>query len=201
MPEPRTHYQLSFTARQAMVFFVVCLLVLGLSFFFGLMAGLSGRPDDSAGPGQPPTTPPEAAPAPVAGEAVAAPEEGSSPESAGRLEEPPAAPRTAPATLQAFEDRIGRESTAAPAIPTRPPAAGVWVQVASLTSRSEADALAARLSKSGYRAQIAVAAGPKGRLFRVRVGPYRSEEEAGRMADRLRSRERIRQTWIVREGG
>jgi hypothetical protein len=40
--EPRTHYQISVTARQAVGLFVGLLLSLGLAFFFGLMAGLSG---------------------------------------------------------------------------------------------------------------------------------------------------------------
>ena len=36
--EPRTHYQISLTARQAVGIFVGLLLALGLAFFFGLMA-------------------------------------------------------------------------------------------------------------------------------------------------------------------
>ena len=49
-------------------------------------------------------------------------------------------------------------------------------------------------------AQVVAASGPRGRVFRVRVGPFRSEEEAGRTAERLRRQEQITQTWIVREG-
>src|SRR5271154_4045122 len=41
--EPRTHYQISLTARQAVGLFAGLLLALGLAFFFGLMTGYSGR--------------------------------------------------------------------------------------------------------------------------------------------------------------
>jgi DedD protein len=197
VPEPRTHYQLSFTARQATVFFVVCLLALGLSFFFGLMAGLSDR-----------AAPPSRA-ASVAKPSPSAESEGSVELPSGRRDRevaarPPAAEPTAPETLQAFED-AGMEPTPAVAAPERgtaptPLAApGIWVQVASLTSRREADALASRLGRRGYRAQVAVVTGGTSRLFRVRIGPYGNEEEARRMAERLRRQERIPQIWIVRE--
>jgi cell division septation protein DedD len=194
---PSTHYQLSFTTRQAMAFFVVCLMALGLSFFLGLMTGLSEKPPAPSAAG--PEAPPSESPAP-------------GPETAGR-DDPSAASApdgveaagavaTPPATLQAFEDRIPADPTPAPAPPSgRPTAAeGVWIQVASLTSLRQADALAVRLSGHGYRAQVVAAPGPKGRVYRVRVGPYPSEDEAGRMAQRLRQKEGISQTWIVREG-
>jgi len=190
-----------------MAFFVVCLLALGLSFFFGLMTGLSGRP-----PGPPRTA--EAAAAPTPGPQPAAERDGTpaaspsqtrlaaeiAPDTAAPAEEP-----TAPAVLQAFEDRGSSEPTPAPAAARRAPAAaapgapGIWIQVASLASRGEAEALAGRLSRRGHRAQIAEAQTPRGRVFRVRVGPYRTEQEATRAAERLRQAEKIPQTWIVRE--
>jgi cell division septation protein DedD len=198
--EPRTHYQLSFTGKQAMLFFVVCLFGLGLSFFFGLMTGLSGHPEVPVATGQPAPTR-EAAAAPTPAEAADEGEVPAPSEAGGQAPAIPEAEATPPATLQAFEDRIPSEPTPpSPAPAGRAPAESVWVQVASLTSRPEADALAGRLSRRGYHAQIATASGPKGRVFRVRVGPYRSDEEAGRMAERLRRQERIPQTWIVREG-
>ncbi len=184
-----------------MLFFIASLFALGLSFFFGLMTGLSGRPEAPAAAEGPVTSrdavapPPDARPAegPRGGEGLGASS------TTGQAEVP--GPETAaPATLQAFEDRIPADPTPSPSTPLRMSPDGVWVQVASLTSRPEADALAGRLARRGYHAQIAVASGPKGRVFRVRVGPYRSEEEAGRMAERLRRQERIPQTWIVREG-
>ena len=47
MSDPRTHYQVSFTAKQAMSLFVGLLFALGLAYFFGLMTGLSGRDEDA----------------------------------------------------------------------------------------------------------------------------------------------------------
>lgn len=213
MPETRTHYQLSFTTKQAMAFFVLCLLALGLSFFFGLMAGLSnrGEGDPTRAPAEVPaasSTPREKEPAASSpAPAPAGPAE--APPSQTTIRDPDAgsAP-TPPAVLQAFEDRGAEEPTPAPApaatraaAPAAPAAAGIWVQVASLSARGEADSLAGRLSRHGFHAQIAPAQGQRGeKLYRVRVGPYRTEEEARRKAEALRRDEKIAQPWIVRDG-
>ena len=199
---PQSHFQLSFTGRQAMAFFAVCLAALGLAFFLGLMTGLSGRPAESpaAGPA------PEAAlPVPTVVASSAA--DGAGAPAPAQAEALPIESTTPPAVLQAFEDR-GSEPTAPPPTAKRPasvatpaPApSGLWIQVASVADRREADALAARLSRGGYHVQVAAAEGAKGRVFRVRVGPYRSEDEAARASAKLRGQERIRETWIVRDG-
>ena len=112
---------------------------------------------------------------------------------------------TAPAVLKAFGDQAPEKPTPAPSAPParapeRPAVAGIWIQVASLTSKREADALVARLSRRGFKSQIAPTPGPKGTLYRVRVGPYRSEEEARKSADKLRQTEKIGEPWIVRDG-
>ena len=41
--EPRTHYQLSFTGRQALLLFVALIAALGVAFAFGLLTGVTGR--------------------------------------------------------------------------------------------------------------------------------------------------------------
>jgi DedD protein len=191
------------------------LLALGVSFFFGLMAGLSGRssPPPASGPVPQPTAAAAAVPAPT--ETPEGTEAPSETRIAGETEtRPPLNAPTAPAVLQAFEDRGADEPTPAPAATAKrgpaaapapaaaapAPAAGTWIQVASLASKSEADALAGRLTRHGFKAQAASAQGPKGTVFRVRVGPYRSEPEASRAAERLRRQEKIAQTWIVTEG-
>jgi len=192
-----------------MAFFVLCLLALGLSFFFGLMAGLTGR----ASPARAPESVPTASAASVSPPTPAETREGSEAPSETRLageseSRPPIDAPTAPAVLQAFEDRGADEPTpapsprraAAPGPATAAPGAGTWIQVASLASKSEADALAGRLTRHGFKSQAAPAQGPKGTVFRVRVGPYRSEAEASRAAERLRRQEKIAQTWIVTEG-
>ena len=206
MPESRSHYQLSFTAKQAMTFFVVCLVALGLSFFFGLMTGLSGRapgPPRAAEAATAPTPAPERSAERDGAPAAASPSRTRLAAEIAPDTSAPAEAPTAPAVLQAFEDRGPSEPTPAPG--KRAPAAPgpgtsvLWIQVASLASRGEAESLAGRLSRRGHRAQIAEAQTPRGRVFRVRVGPFRSEPEAARAAEKLRQAEKISQTWIVRE--
>lgn len=204
--EPRTHYQISLTARQAVGLFVGLLLALGLAFFFGLMTGYSGRRTRE--------TPEPAVAHPAAPEALPAVETAvptARPETVAVLETPaPAGEVTPPPTLQTFEDGGAEEpfpppATARPGAPTpKPGAAGkptpaagrVWVQVASVSSRAEADALTSRLGKHGYHTVVAT---EKGRL-RVRVGPYRTTEDARRAAERLRKQEKVKSPWVVFEG-
>ena len=116
----------------------------------------------------------------------------------------------APAEAAAPRAANGAASPHAPAAPPHP-AAGpprstsaasgerVWVQAASLSSRDEANALGARLSRHGFHAVVLSGSGPKGKVYRVRVGPYRSEEEASHAVTKLRQ-EKIREPWIVPEG-
>jgi DedD protein len=219
---PRTHYQISLTARQAVGLFAALLMALAVAFFFGLQAGLAGR-----------------APSPRDGEPVAAlsAPRAETPEPMPKVETavptavytgpsrtvlapvpggPTAAPEPAvPATLQPFEDRSADEPPAseeAPAAGTHAPPASerpaassagkYWVQVASLTSRDEAGSLQTRLSRHGFHAQILSADGPhgKGRVYRIRVGPYPSEPEAQKAATRLAKQEKLKGPWVVPEG-
>ncbi|MEP6993009.1 MAG: SPOR domain-containing protein [Acidobacteriota bacterium] len=214
MTEPRTHYQISLTARQAVGLFVGLLLSLGLAFFFGLMTGLPGRPGTQARAALPPDETSEAIPAvetaaplPVASRAAR-----ESQPVAGNAAASAAEP-TPPPTLQTFEDGTAEEAAVPapehPAPPPRtakpaadaskavPPAGRIWVQVAALSSRGEADALSQRLSRRGYRTQI-VSDGPKGRL-RVRVGPFRTTEDAHRAAEKLRTQDKVQSPWVVSE--
>ena len=84
------------------------------------------------------------------------------------------------------------------------PAAGgkFWVQVASLSSREEAGTLSTRLTRHGFRSQILTATGPKGKgkVYRVRVGPYRSEDDAERAATKLARQESVKSPWVVPDG-
>ena len=129
----------------------------------------------------------------------------------------PAEP-TPPATLQTFQDGSadeGRDSPIAAASggsgpaarrsrrPDPPTAAGkFWVQVASLSSREEAGTLSTRLTRRGFRSQVLTATGPKGKgkVYRVRVGPYRSEDDAERAATKLARQENVKSPWVVPDG-
>ena len=222
MTEPRTHYQLTLTSRQAVGLFAGLLVALGVAFSLGLMTGLSQR--GAVGSAAEPQTVAEARPvsAPTAAADALPPIETAVPTASANAPRsavtPPPVEPTPPSTLQPFDDGSSEESTSPlaeasggkSAPPARPnanapahPAPGkFWVQVASLTSKQEAGALAGRLSLHGYKPQILPADAPKGRgrVYRVRVGPYPSEDAAGRAAGKLNKQERIASPWVVPDG-
>ena len=201
MEAPRTHYQVSFTAKQALSLFVGLLAALALAYFFGLMTGLSGNATPETVAAASPTPAAEEAPAAAARTA----ERGAFP-----IPVTAAAPPSsgAPSTVQVFEDGEGtapvRHSPRAPAASAAPlpgtTATGAFrVQVISVSSRAEAEAEAKRLSRRGFSARVEPGSGPKGTIYRVRVGPFPSREEAVRATERLASEGR-RGTWIVPSG-
>jgi cell division protein FtsN len=74
------------------------------------------------------------------------------------------------------------------------------VQTLSTTSQNEAKSRRGALAAHGFHATVAPARGAKGPiLYRVRVGPYASHEEASRAADVLVRKEKVK-TWIVPPG-
>jgi len=226
--EPRTHYQISLTARQAVGLFAGLLLALGVAFFLGLMAGVSGRgaaPAVETAPERVAALAPSEKPTPVL-DTVPLVETGVPTAGGSRTELAPGnvtpipVEPTTPATLQTFEDGASEEAGTNPqAVPTRAaaasaaakapapkvrgpaPASGrIWVQAASLQSHDEANALTSRLSRHGYHAVMLTASGPRGKVYRVRVGPYRTEDEAARAVALLARQEKIREPWVVPEG-
>jgi cell division septation protein DedD len=206
MSQAPTHYQVSFTSKQALSLFIGLLAALGLSYFFGLMTGLAGR-ETPGGSGTAGVTPNAAeAPAPTpspSGEAtrenIAFPVPVTAAPSAGGAAPAP------PKTVQVFEDGEGGTAPrpAAPARAATPrretPSGGFRIQVLSVSSRADAEAEAARLTRQGLPARVEPGAGPRGTVYRVRVGPYATREEAEEASRRLSSQGR-RDTWIVRPG-
>ncbi len=88
-------------------------------------------------------------------------------------------------------NRLGSPSTQA---------AGFLVQVASFRPRPKAEGLQRVLQEAGYPVQLVEANIPgSGRYYRVRVGPFATEEGAREAASNLRSRfpQRIPTVWIV----
>ncbi len=207
MAEPRTHYQVSFTSKQAVLLFAGVLVALAVAYLLGVATGLAGHepagtsaaamtpapakttaavrkvPAGRASPGPPPAVAAvgaHASPTPVA---VAA-------------REPTAAP-----TLQFFEEE---PAVAAPEPGGKAAAekasGGFWVQVLSTRSRREADSRRALLAKQGHHATLSAARGAKGAdLYRVRVGPFASREEASRASEILGHGEKVK-PWIVPPG-
>ncbi|MDP1571810.1 MAG: SPOR domain-containing protein [Vicinamibacterales bacterium] len=106
------------------------------------------------------------------------------------------------------------EAAAAPPVPDPPPVApapvdtasttpgepagdGFAIQVAALLERTEADALARRLSSRGYPAYVIAPTPGTPRVFRVRVGKFAERREAETVAARLEKEEQFK-PWITR---
>lgn len=213
MSEPPTHYQVSFTSRQALSLFVGLLAVLGLSYFFGLMTGLSGNEAPAGIAGAPPAaenasaeSEPPSPTSPPASQAAGGGEENLTfpvPVTAVRSA---GGPRPGPATtIHTFEDGEASASASTPP-PARaatakpaPASGGFRIQVLSVSSRADADAEAARLTRGGLPARVEPGNGPRGTVYRVRVGPYATREEAEQAGRRLSTQGR-RDTWIVPPG-
>jgi len=225
--EQRTHYQLSFTAKQALFLFVLLIGALGVAYFLGVMTGLSGRrggPEQMAAAATTPTVTPEALEFPKAVRGVS-PGKGAVP--AATAAPPPTPTSSAPSTtsiagggppatpgIQLFDDGPPA-SRAAPAPAGAPaPAASkgkqaapphvadssaFWVQALSANSEKEAHAKRDRLAAHGFPSAVVPGPGPHGRVYRVRVGPYGTREEAQHAASRLKAREKL-EPWIVPPG-
>ncbi|MEP7131670.1 MAG: SPOR domain-containing protein [Acidobacteriota bacterium] len=232
MDEPRTHYQLSFTARQALLLFVALLGALAAAYAFGLMTGLSGhgRADAVAAAETTPVAsaigipvaaavtpdtleipkavrgiapsrttlhgggPSSAAPTPVSVAAGPAPSPGIQ-----LFDEGPDRARPT-AVAPPRKTRTPRSTPETAVVATYAPASGsFWVQALSAPSEKEAKTRRDRLASHGFPAAVSSGAGPNGKVYRVRVGPFKTKEEAERSAARLKTREKL-QPWIVPPG-
>lgn len=81
-----------------------------------------------------------------------------------------------------------------------PPASGPQpfaVQIAALNVRSEADAMAKRLSSKGYAAFVLTPASGTPSVYRVRIGPFKTRREADSVAARLQKEEQFK-PWVTR---
>ena len=106
-------------------------------------------------------------------------------------ETPPPAPKEpapAPAPAQAPVVHAARPE---------PAGQGFAVQIAALNVRSEADAIAKRLSSKGYAAYVLAPADGTPSVFRVRVGKFPTRREAESIAARLQKEEQFK-PWVTR---
>jgi cell division septation protein DedD len=83
------------------------------------------------------------------------------------------------------------------AAPDQPPGAGFAVQIAALNVRSEADAIARRLSSKGYMAYVLVPSDGTPAVFRVRIGKFSTRHEAETVAAKLKKEEQFN-PWVTR---
>jgi DedD protein len=142
-----------------------------------------------------------------------------------RVERPPARVEPAPARVEPAPARIESTAakatekpapaTAAAAAPVPPPPApppstqdeprassepagqGFAVQIAALNVRSEAEAIAKRLSSKGYSAYVLAPASGTPSVFRVRVGKFSTRREAESVAAKLQKEEQLK-PWVTR---
>ena len=161
---------------------------------------LAASPRGAALPADPPAgAPPPAAddlsyfnrldqPNPPAESLKATPAPGSKPERPTPALSPPAREPAAPAAA-ATASRAAAPQAAA----TQPFA----VQIAALNVRSEADAMAKRLSSKGYTAFVLPPANGTPAVYRVRIGPFTTRREADSVAARLQKEEQFK-PWVTR---
>ena len=142
-----------------------------------------------------------AAPAPPAAKAaVPVTSAGQTAASAAPVKQP-AAPRAAtpppenePARAAGPKAPPARD-TAASEAPQGP--GGYAVQIAALNLRSEADAIAKRLSAKGYAAYVLNPPAGTPQIYRVRIGKFESRREAETIATKLEKEEQFK-PWVTR---
>ena len=78
-----------------------------------------------------------------------------------------------------------------------PPGDGYAVQVAAVNVRSDADAIAKRLTSKGYAAYVQEPPNGTGTIFRVRVGTFKTRREADAVAAKLQKEEQFK-PWVTR---
>jgi outer membrane biosynthesis protein TonB len=108
------------------------------------------------------------------------------------LPPPPPAPVKEPARAPAPAPAVTTASTS-----PEPSGQGFAVQIAALNVRSEADAIAKRLSSKGYAAYVMTPANGTPSVFRVRVGKFTTRREAETVAAKLQKEEQFK-PWVTR---
>jgi sporulation related protein len=201
LADDQSHYEVSLTAGQAFLAFVLLLLSLAASFAFGLLIG-RGQDDRFANKKEPIVTEANAAPRKAAPREVAVRDDDfKQAEPATITEVQNAVPAAAAAAAPAKPKVEPPKPVAAPpkAAVATPPAPSVphFAQLLSTSDQKTAEALAAKLIDGGFTSAY-VERGPtteKGTIFRVRV-KFASEEEAKAAEAKLRTFSK--DVWITR---
>jgi cell division septation protein DedD len=89
---------------------------------------------------------------------------------------------------------------AVPSSAGRAHATGFSVQVGAFSESAPAERISDELRDKGYSSYVTSAAGSRDGRWRVRVGPMATRAEALKVAQELKSRERL-PTWVLSEGG
>jgi cell division septation protein DedD len=187
--DDQSHYEISLTAGQAFVAFVLLLLSLAASFTFGLMIG-KGQGDERLVVRKEPAVVTEAGAVPKkpAGKIVelGVPEED--------FKAPAATTTTATTTTEApvITPTVTEGQAAAPALHETP----AYAQLLSTSDQKTAEALAAKLINGGFTAAfVERGTTDKGTIFRVRV---RFPSEADAHASETKLKEYAKEVWITK---
>jgi DedD protein len=115
---------------------------------------------------------------------------------------PSVAPRR-PTATPAHAHAPAHTAVAAPAAAaatTTTTSSAFWVQALSASSSTEAKTRRDRLAARGYPATVVAGEAPNGtHVYRVRVGPYKTREDADRAAGKLQANEKLH-PWVVPPG-
>lgn len=164
-----------------------------LSYFDRLEKKNAAPEDLKAAPAHAPVAvaPPAPAPVPVAKKET--------PAAAAHAPVAPKDPPPASASTPAPTPTPAATSAAsvAPAAASAPSGPGFAVQIAALNVRTEADAIAKRLTSKGYAAYVVSPAAGSPSVYRVRVGKFPTRREAESVATRLEKEEQFK-PWITR---
>jgi cell division septation protein DedD len=213
--QSQSHYEISLTAGQAFVAFVLLLLSLAASFAFGLMIG-KGQADDRLVVRKEPAVINEASTIParksdgkivelgVAGDDFKAPDAAAKSDSAAApaatiestsatASEPPSTEMPSPAAAPPPPAPAPAPVTPAPAAAPTGPA---YAQLLSTADQKTAENLAAKLIDRGFNlAYVERGTSDKGPIFRVRV-KFNSEADARAAEGRLK--EFAKEVWITK---
>jgi cell division septation protein DedD len=202
-------HEIQLNGKQLVFLFMAATVVSVVIFLCGVLVGRGVRAERAATDGtavnpvaDAPASGPSAAPSTPAGS------------------DPTAAPPPAPATEDlTYFDRLEKqkppEERIKPALPEKketkerkpPPAPaaqamdpggqGYAVQIAALNVRTEAEAIAKRLTSKGYAAYVVAPPSGTPAVYRVRVGKFPSRREAESIAARLKKEEQFN-PWVTR---
>jgi hypothetical protein len=176
LTDDQSHYEISLTAGQAFVAFVLLLLSLAASFAFGLLIG-RGQTDDHLA---------------IRKDTAAVSEVAAAPKRV--------APKVAEVTNDDFKAPAPTITEAAPApVPARAPAPAqgpVFAQLLSTSDQKTAEALAAKLIEGGFTAAyVERTNSDKGTVFRVRV---KFPSDADAHAAEAKLKQFSKEVWITK---
>jgi septal ring-binding cell division protein DamX len=201
--DDQSHYEVSLTAGQAFLAFVLLLLSLAASFAFGLMIGRGQGDERLLAENGPAMTDEASAVAKKPKERIVelgVSDDVSFQPGAQSDRAPRQAARTAPPVTINEEPLPDATATPAPAAPpaTAPaPAVPHYAQLLSTGDQKKAETLAARLIDNGFLgAYVERTANEKGPLFRVRVN-FPSEQAARAAEVKLKSYSK--EVWITKQ--